>query len=1806
MKNKTYKSRFFIATLCCYAFFGQISLYAQNFVPNFFSTDGEIQAIKIEGCDLYVGGYFQWIGLSVNKIAQISLNNDIPNYHFPDFSATIGVQLSSIISDNMGGWYVLGEFNKVNDIPKNNLVHILSDLSVDMNFSPPDFVSNSIFNQLILDNGLLYISGKYGYTNNSIVNLSRINAITGEPDTTWKPNPNEEVKACEIWNDYIFVRGNFSRIGGKLQNRLASVSKTSGLYLPFLGSSKGVNDMAIKGDTLFIASMNNSTFGVEAYKNTVLSTTMDLPQTDFPFMFDQVNGVFPDGNGGWYVASVFSSLGGVQTKHIARFNADLTINQNFIQSNTLQGAYSLHVVDKYVYVATNSNANIQGVQINNLIRIDTATGAIDTSFHPNPNGKINIIYANDTAIFIGGLFTEVDGQPRNRIAAFNRISGELLNWNPNIVDTDNKGVSKILEHNNHLYVAGGFSHIGDSVRYLLAEFDGSGNLTNTNLNLNYFWLHGISDMVAKDSLLYFSGNFSLNYKGVFKSNFAVFNLIKDKIADFNLSIYPSNPTNALLSLSGDTLFFAATFDSINGQYRKHIAALNTANGNLYNWAPNPDAQVYVMAAKNGQLYLSGGFNYLKHITSGFCMLDLNNFTAKDFLRIRYYDHYVNDIECKGDTLFIAGRFQNVNDSTRYQLAAVDANTAQLLTWQPPVVTPLYWSSTIYKAKVLNNTLIITGDFTNLNGQSRNGLAAIDLLTGNLKSWNPMLNSDIRHEFTVRDIGIYDTNIVIVGDFTQLKSHKRNNIAKINMCTNEISPWAPEVNNHVNTIEISGDTCFIGGNFSTINGVTYNALAALDKNAGGAFPTWKPEPNATVKVIKKYEDKLYVGGDFTSIGGQNIPRFAQLNMNNGTPTSWNPNITYATIGDIYCTPDYVFVGGSGITYNNENYNLLQYDRQTASLIRHWKNTDSIFNVISLTGFDSTLIWGTYYGSYSNYNTINAINIHTGYTIPDWKPFFPSQVNAIKYENSIVYAAGGYFVNTQYSALKAWSPYDDSTLFELPLLFNNDSRRINTFDFSGNKVVLGGYFQQLGNIKKVSCLAMYQLPNIDLHSKISSYTPKSKGNEGFLKMQINGYGFTPQTTAKLYRTGQPDIVAEIVNVNSHQFNISFDVHNVTTGLWNLEVNIPNDTIFHLIDAINIEAKQEPVLWADLIGPSIVTKNQPTKYYVVFGNTSNVDAIGVPLLIAVDKNNMSLSLNFYPSGIPDDSLTPIDYDTIPKFFTTDTLMGKLFSAKVYPLWFPVIKANSSMVFPVIISNNSITTSQAKVYIGNSTMEHKLSKSTSYLGLLPEVVDCIVEAITLGVEMAPIVGCIQSGLENLMEPVVEASYGVASDEALYYTDIVSKIIMDCVPGGAAKNKLVKSLVKMYEKTGDFQSTVSTAKACHEFLDKFNDELYRFIEPFWSQDPNNKYGPTSLGGSHYVGNNNIFNYAITFENDDSALVAAKIVNVIDTLDTNVFDISTFTLKSFGFGDTILIAPPDLQNYNIDVDLRPAKNVIVRIEASLDETKGIAKWTYTSLDPQTMMLTENVFGGFLPPNTTAPEGEGAVVFSINLKEGVLASGLTVSNKASIIFDWNEPIFTPTWTNTIDLTIPQSNILPLQPVYYDTSFPLKIAANDVGSGAFSYDIYVAVNDGNYYRWKNTFNTTEIFKGMVDSTYQFYSIAKDSAGNIEEAPLTYDATTRIEGVSIPEIIGDNGHVILYQNIPNPANNTTLITYFIPKESHIKLELLDVLGRTLQVFENKTIIAGHYKHQIDCKDFNAGAYFYRLSVDGITYLKRMIITK
>jgi|GEM_PF-867097 len=68
-------------------------------------------------------------------------------------------------------------------------------------------------------------------------------------------------------------------------------------------------------------------------------------------------------------------------------------------------------------------------------------------------------------------------------------------------------------------------------------------------------------------------------------------------------------------------------------------------------------------------------------------------------------------------------------------------------------------------------------------------------------------------------------------------------------------------------------------------------------------------------------------------------------------------------------------------------------------------------------------------------------------------------------------------------------------------------------------------------------------------------------------------------------------------------------------------------------------------------------------------------------------------------------------------------------------------------------------------------------------------------------------------------------------------------------------------------------------------------------------------------------------------------------------------------------------------------------------------------------------------------------------------------------------------------------------------------------------------------------------------------------------------------------------LGQNYPNPFNPSTVITYGLPANSHVTLQVYDVLGRLVSVLINEEQHAGYHQAVFNIGSLSSGAYFYRL---------------
>ncbi len=281
------------------------------------------------------------------------------------------------------------------------------------------------------------------------------------------------------------------------------------------------------------------------------------------------------------------------------------------------------------------------------------------------------------------------------------------------------------------------------------------------------------------------------------------------------------------------------------------------------------------------------------------------------------------------------------------------------------------------------------------------------------------------------------------------------------------------------------------------------------------------------------------------------------------------------------------------------------------------------------------------------------------------------------------------------------------------------------------------------------------------------------------------------------------------------------------------------------------------------------------------------------------------------------------------------------------------------------------------------------------------------------------------------------------------------------------------------------------------------------SHDPNDIRGPEGFAEERWYAQRPL-NYDVLFENLVDATADAQKVVIQEQLDEDL-DFRTFRFGDFGWGSESFSVPANASFLSQRIDLRETRGFFVDVTGSIDVTQGLVTWTITTIDPDTGELPSDG-SGFLPPDIDNLIGEGFVSYSVQAKPNA-ATGTTIDAQASITFEPNAPIDTPVWTNTLDLDQPTSSVMPLTADAVDNVFPVAWSGSDPegGSGLASFDIYVSINGGAYLPWlSNTTLRQSLYIGVAGAAYQFFSVARDNAGNVEALPSVPDAVTAVPGL------------------------------------------------------------------------------------------------
>jgi len=684
------------------------------------------------------------------------------------------------------------------------------------------------------------------------------------------------------------------------------------------------------------------------------------------------------------------------------------------------------------------------------------------------------------------------------------------------------------------------------------------------------------------------------------------------------------------------------------------------------------------------------------------------------------------------------------------------------------------------------------------------------------------------------------------------------------------------------------------------------------------------------------------------------------------------------------------------------------------------------------------------------------------------------------------------------------------------------------------------------------------------------PSKSAATNYYVGDVHGAGFTDKTSFLLVAEDGTEIpLANSYYDSPSRSHFIIEFKNAVNGFYDL-VMINGTESDTLENALLIEGGSEPEIVVSVDGPSTALRNVPNHYRINISNQSSVNGLGIPVFIIIPGNPWIYMTNPFQD---DPEMTEVLDELDGRFMDYTTEDGEHYKFGFFMV--PILPSESDAFFDLYIEYPEITFGEIRIYTGDPS----LSSGSGNGCLNSECTNCILGMANI----IPDAGCL-SGILSMGCAVSDAleESGLSGDQMYDMGTGMIATAMACSNAASASeiaNNIARSVMEWLglESGGDQDEENNC-----DYTSCLPDEPMHFaMNIVSSMDPNEKYGILGMDENNYIHSDVLLNYRITFENVDSATAAAREVFIYDTLDINVYDLASFQWTGFGFGDTAVSIPSGYNEYLKDLDMRPQGNIIVRFEGSIDST-GVVRAGFASLDTTSYSLTDNILDGFLPPNVNAPEGEGYISFSIRSKTNI-PHNTRIENRASIQFDYNELIQTGTFVNTIDIESPKSDLHALESFIRDTLIHLTWNGSDDESGIWFYDVYASANDSAFQQVARMVPQNEyIFKGINRTTYGFYIVATDNAGNRETKDPVAEVSTKLilsSGKSL-----EDGSVRLY---PVPAQE---LLYLEISDAGIvpeNLKLFDASGRIVLSQDLHGAGKGSV-HEIDISSLLPGIFY------------------
>jgi Domain of unknown function (DUF5122) beta-propeller len=489
---------------------------------------------------------------------------------------------------------------------------------------------------------------------------------------------------------------------------------------------------------------------------------------------------------------------------------------------------------------------IGGKERSGAAALSTADASVG-AWNPRPGAGAQelVVSPRGDVVYLSGYFSRAGGQRREGLAAVDTRRGRATAWRP-VVD-ESAEISGMAPAGDVVYLAGDFESLGGRTR------------------------HGIGAVDARTGA----------------------------VTSWEPAIDADDVTAVAVSADRSLVYVAGDFNVVDGERRDLLAALDARTGELVDWDPRGSGQISALIpGAGGSVWVGGDIGFV----GGERRSGLAGFSADGSIlaATASIQGVVRSLALSPDgaRLYAGGAF-GVNDVAARNLAVVDPRTLVATAWGGTPNSGVWALAPAADGR----TLYMGGAFTTVAGQRRTRLAALDAVSGELLSWNSGANQ------VVRDLALDGASLYVAGDFSSIGGAARRGVARLD-AAGAAQTWDARSSGNVHAVSVRDGLVVVGGTFNRIGGRTRNSLAALEEASGNAT-AWDPNPDEPTHALAFHPTapRLLVAGDFRRIGGT-ARVLAEFTWPDGSLTAWNPavgpekTVAYSPSGRI------VVVGGNG--------------------------------------------------------------------------------------------------------------------------------------------------------------------------------------------------------------------------------------------------------------------------------------------------------------------------------------------------------------------------------------------------------------------------------------------------------------------------------------------------------------------------------------------------------------------------------------------------------------------------------------------------------------------------------------------------------------------------------------------------------------------------------------------------------------------------------------------------------------------------------------------------------------------------------